>query len=112
MTDIVLRQDIEDELAFEPALDTANIGVAVKNGVVTLTGHVPSFAQKHLAEAAVKRGKGVRGIAEELIVDLGPSNPYADEDIAKRAVTVLDLNVLVPAGKVQVKVERGWITLT
>jgi osmotically-inducible protein OsmY len=60
----------------------------------------------------VKRVKGVRGIAEELTVDLGPSNPYADEDIAKRAVAALDLNVLVPTGKIQVKVERGWITLT
>lgn len=112
MTDIALRQDIEDELAFEPALESANIGVAVKHGVVTLSGHVPNFAQKHLAEFAVKRVKGVRGIAEELTVDLGPSNPYADEDIAKRAVTALDLNVLAPAGKVQVKVERGWVTLT
>lgn len=112
MSDIALRQDIEDELAFEPALDSANIGVAVKNGVVTLTGHVPNFAQKHLAETAVKRVKGVRGIAEELTVDLGASNPYADEDIARRAVTSLDLNVLVPPGKIQVKVERGWVTLT
>lgn len=111
MTDIALRQDIEDELAFEPALDSANIGVAVNNGVVTLTGHVPNFAQKHLAEAAVKRVRGVRGIAEELMIDMGPSNPYADEDIARRAVTALDLNVLAPAGKIQVKVERGWVTL-
>jgi len=111
MSDIALRQDIEDELAFEPALDSANIGVAVKNGVVTLTGHVPNFAQKHLAETAVKRVKGVRGIAEELTVDLGASNPYADEDIARRAVTALDLNVLVPVGEIQVKVERGWVTL-
>jgi osmotically-inducible protein OsmY len=112
MTDIALRQDIEDELAFEPALNSANIGVAVKNGVATLTGHVPNFAQKHLAEAAAKRVRGVRGIAEEITVDMGPSNPYADEDIAKRAVTALDLNVLVPPRKIQVKVERGWITLS
>jgi osmotically-inducible protein OsmY len=112
MIDMDLRQDVIDELDFEPSIDAAQIAVAVQDGVVTLTGHVPNYAQKHLAESAVHRVKGVRGIVENLIVRLDGANPYADDDIAKRALTVLDLNVLVPIGKIQVKVEHGWVTLS
>ena len=113
MDDRNLRQNIIEELNFEPSIDAASVAVAVDHGVVTLTGHVPNYAQKHLAERAVRRVRGVRGIAEELKVMLDGSNPYADDDIAHRALTVLDLNVLVPTGKIQVKVERGaWLTLT
>ena len=112
MDDKTLRQNIIDELNFEPSIDAASIAVAVDDGVVTLTGKVPNYAQKHLAELAVRRVRGVRGIAEELKVMLDGSNPYADDDIAQRALTVLDLNVLVPIGKIMVKVEHGWLTLT
>ena len=68
MNDIELRQNIIDELEFEPAVDAANIGVAVDKGVVSLSGHVGSYAEKLAAEKAVKRVKGVRAIAEGLKV--------------------------------------------
>jgi osmotically-inducible protein OsmY len=103
---------VVDELDWEPSVESAHIGVAVDQGVVTLTGHVPNFAQKSAAEKAVRRVKGVRGIAEELRVDFGGPSPYLDDDIAKRALGVLDLNVLVPPGALQVKVQQGWLTLT
>ncbi|NTF85319.1 BON domain-containing protein [Rhizobium rhizogenes] len=60
--DITLRQDILDELEFEPSIDATNIGIAVANGIVTLTGHVSSYSQKETAERVVKRMTGVRGI--------------------------------------------------
>ncbi|MGC1303857.1 MAG: BON domain-containing protein [Caulobacteraceae bacterium] len=112
MNDKTLRQDIIAELDWEPSIDSASIGVAVDQGIVTLTGHVPNYAQKSIAENAVKRLKGVRGIAEELKVATDGNNIYADDDIARRALTVLDLNVLVPTGKIQIKVEKGWLTLS
>jgi osmotically-inducible protein OsmY len=110
--DKALRQDVISQLDWEPSVDAANIGVAVHNGVVTLTGHVPNYAQKTAAEHAVRHVKGVRGIAEGLRVDFGGPSPYLDDDIAERALVVLDLNVLVPMGAVQVKVQQGWLTLT
>ena len=66
MNNNVLRQNIIDELEFEPSIDAANIGIAVDNGVVTLTGHVSTYAQKAATEEAVRRVKGVKGIAEEI----------------------------------------------
>ena len=112
MDDTFLRDSVLAELDFEPGVQAAHIGVAVDSGVVTMTGHVTNYAQKSLAEAAVRRVKGVRGIAEELTVALDGSNPYSDDDIAERALIVLDLNVLLPPGSVQVKVQRGWLTLS
>ncbi len=112
MDDKILRQNVVDELDYEPSIDSAHIGVAVSDGVVTLTGHVSNYVEKSLAERAVRRVKGVRGIAEELTVDFGARSPYSDDDIAKRALTVLDLNVLVPMGSIQVKVQQGWLSLT
>ncbi len=112
MDDKTLRQDIIDELDFEPSIDAAKIGVAVQNGIVTLTGHVPTYAQKSLAETAAKRIRGVRGIAEELKVEVSHADPYRDDDIIKRALAVIDMNVLIPPGRIQVKAERGWLTLS
>lgn len=112
MDDKTLRKHVLEELEYEPSVAATNIGVAVKDGAVTLTGHVPTFVMKSLAEKAVQRVRGVRAVVEEITVDWDGSNPYADDDIAQRALTVLDLNVLVPLGVVQVKVEKGWVTLT
>jgi osmotically-inducible protein OsmY len=78
---------------------------------VTLTGHVPNYAQKSAAEAIARKVKDVRGIAEEIRVDLGAPSPYLDDDIARRALDVLDLNVLIPPKAIQVKVQQGWLTL-
>jgi osmotically-inducible protein OsmY len=112
MNDGTLRQDIVDELDFEPSIDAANIGVAVEKGIVTLTGHVPTYSQKVTVENVVRRVKGVKGIAEEIEVRPFGSNRTADDEIAKRAVSTLDWNTSVPDNTVQVKVQKGWLTLT
>jgi osmotically-inducible protein OsmY len=112
MNDTNLRQDIIDELDFEPSIDSADIGVAVQNGIVTLTGHVPTYAQKVTVEDVVRRVKGVKGIAEEIEVRPFGTNRTADDEIAKRAVNTINWNTSVPDGAVQVKVQRGWVTLT
>jgi osmotically-inducible protein OsmY len=112
MTDITLRQNILDELEFEPSIDAAHIGVAVEDGVVTLAGHVSSYWEKTTAENVVRRVKGVKGIAEEIEVRLVGQKGTADDEIAKRAVNAITWNVSIPRDKVQVKVQDGWITLT
>ena len=109
MTDTVLRQTIVDELDFEPSVDSANIGVAVHNGVVTLTGHVASYAEKVAAERAVARVKGVRAIAENIEVRYPGHKQTADDEIAERALSILGWNVQVPKDSVKVKVEKGWV---
>lgn len=112
MHDSTLRQDIIDELDFEPSIDAADVGVAVENGVVTLTGHVPTYAQKVTVEDVVRRVKGVKAIAQEIEVRPFGSNRTADDEIAKRAVNTINWNTTVPDNAVQVKVQNGWLTLT
>lgn len=112
MTDLALRQNILDELEFEPSIDAAHIGVAVEDGIVTLTGHASSYWEKTTAENVVKRVKGVKGLAEEIEVRLVGLKGTADDEIAKRAVDAITWNVSIPRDKVQVKVQDGWITLT
>lgn len=112
MNDSVLRQDIIDELEFEPSIDAADIGVAVENGVATLTGHVPTYAQKATIEDVVRRVAGVKGIAQEIEVRPFGANQTADDEIAKRALYMINWNTAVPKNAVQVKVQKGWVTLT
>jgi osmotically-inducible protein OsmY len=111
MQDYALRQDVLDQLEFEPSIDANDIGVTVEDGVVTLTGHVPSYRQKLATERLVSRIKGVRGLAVEIEVRSGTMGT-ADDQIAKRALNFLKWSTMVPADKVQVKVENGWVTLT
>jgi len=111
-TDSQLQRDILDELEFEPSVKAEAIGVTVKDGVVTLTGHVPTYSDKREAENAVKRVQGVRAIAEELTVNLPSGHERDDSDIAQAAANALEWNVSVPHGKAKVKVENGWITLS
>ncbi|NDW05479.1 BON domain-containing protein [Jiella pacifica] len=112
MNGITLRQDILDELEFEPSIEAAHIGVAVENGVATLTGHVPTYAQKRKVEEVVRRVKGVRGIAEEIEVRPLGSHRTADDEIARRSLNVIGWNTMIPDDKVQVKVENGWVTIS
>lgn len=112
MLDKTLRQNIIDALDFDPGLDAADIGVAVENGVVTLTGHVPTFDEKLTAEDLVKRIKGVRGIAQEIEVRPAGTHRTADDEIAKRALNVIRWNTTIPDEQIQVKVQKGWVTLT
>lgn len=109
-TDAQLKQDVLDELTWDPKVYATDIGVIVKDGVVTLTGHLGSFAEKYAAEKAAQRVKGVRVLATELNVRLADAFKHTDSDIAGAAERALDWNTLVP-GTVQAKVEKGWLTL-
>jgi osmotically-inducible protein OsmY len=111
-TDSQLQRDVMDELVWEPSVDHADIGVAVTDGVVTLSGFVKSYAQKLAAEKAARRVAGVKALAEELKVRF-PSDPKtSDAEIAKRIVDMFAWDVEVPDDKISVKVEHGWVTLT
>jgi osmotically-inducible protein OsmY len=111
MNDKDLRQKVIDQLDWEPSIDSASIAVAVHGGVVTLSGHVPTYLQKVAAERVVRGVKGVLGIAQDIEVRLQGADPTSDEDIAKRAVTAIAFDSLLPPDSVQVKVSHGWITL-
>lgn len=106
-----LKTDVLDELAFEPSLDEAGIGIAVNDGVVTLTGHVKNYAEKMAAERAAKRVHGVHGIANDLKVELWPGFRHDDTDVAQAAVNALRWNTWLPEGAVTVVVKNGWVTL-
>src|SRR4051812_44248933 len=92
VSDTDLQREVMDELRWEPSLNEAHIGVSVRNGVVTLSGHVDSYAEKWGAEAAAKRLHGVRAIANELEVRLPGVSKRTDEDIAAAAMNALKLN--------------------
>jgi osmotically-inducible protein OsmY len=111
MNDMNLRTAILDELEWEPSIDAEHIGVAVDDGIVTLSGHVHSYAEKIATETAVRRVKGVRGIAEEIEVRFPGDKKTADDQIAKRALDVIQWASTIPADKVQVKVQSGIVTL-
>jgi osmotically-inducible protein OsmY len=111
MDDLELKRAVESELNFEPSINAAEIGVAVKDGVVTLTGRVPSYWEKVAAERAAARVAGVKAVANELEVRLPGSSERTDEDIARAAVDALKWNVLVPEDRIKVKVSKGWVTL-
>ncbi|MBO9512683.1 MAG: BON domain-containing protein [Variovorax sp.] len=110
-SDAQLRNDVQAELDWEPAVNPAHIGVIAADGVVTLTGHVANHAEKHAAEAAARRVKGVKALAIEMTVKLPAADTRPDADIAMAAERGLEWSVLVPAGKIKPMVENGWITL-
>src|ERR1700729_3186573 len=106
-----LQQAVLDELSWEPSVTAAHIGVAANSGVVTLTGHVESFAQKHAAEAAVRRVKGVKAIAEEIDVRLSSATKRSDEEIAGAAIGRFEWDVSIPRDAVKGTVDQGWVPL-
>ncbi|GAA3918180.1 BON domain-containing protein [Chitinophaga oryziterrae] len=110
-SDLQLQQDVMDELLWEPALEAAEIGVSVKEGVVTLSGNVNSYSKKLAAEKAAKRVKDVNAVAVDIHIKLSSEEKRTDEDIAKAAMDALLWNTFVPAGHVKVQVDNGWITL-
>lgn len=111
MSDITLRNTILDELDFQPDIDAAHIGVSVENGIVTLSGHVKSYAQKISAERAVKAIRGVRAVAEEIQVRLDKGAGTDDDTIANRAVNIISWRSDTPVGDIKVVVQKGWVTL-
>jgi osmotically-inducible protein OsmY len=111
MTDLELKKKVEDELNWEPSVNAAEIGVAVKSGIVTLSGNISSYWQKFSAERAAARVNGVKAVVNELEVRLPTSSERTDEDIARAAVNHLNWAVSVPADRIKVTVSKGWITL-
>ena len=109
--DINLRKDVVEELEWDPSVDARTIGVAVEDGIVALTGHVPSYAAKTNAERIVKRVHGVVGVANDIEVKLLSSLERDDVDIARSTVNALEWNVSVPKNRVKVSVTKGWVTL-
>jgi osmotically-inducible protein OsmY len=107
-----LRKDVLDELEFEPSVNAAHIGVAAEAGIVTLSGHVGSYAEKLAAVAAARRVRGVKAIADEIDVRYAVDKKTADDEIATRAVNILGWHALVPSGSIQIMVRDGFVTLS
>jgi osmotically-inducible protein OsmY len=110
--DSQLQKAVQDELAWEPSVSAAHIGVAARDGVVTLSGHVLTYSEKYAAEKAVGRVKGVKAVAEELEVRLPFEVKRTDDEIASAAVQRLAWDSSVPKDIVKVRVENGWLTMT
>jgi osmotically-inducible protein OsmY len=111
-TDAQLQQDVMNELKWESTIHAAEIGVAVKDRVVTLSGNVDSYAKKRAAEQAVKRVAGVQAVAEEIKVKLANDYRRSDEDIARTASNILQWHSWVPQNRVKVMVQDGQVTLS
>jgi osmotically-inducible protein OsmY len=107
-----MQQDVLAELAWEPSVNAAEVGVEVKDGIVTLAGHVRSFVEKWEAERAAQRVSGVRGLAVEMDVNLPGSSRRNDVDIVRSVENALQWMTYVPQDAIKVLVESGWVTLT
>jgi osmotically-inducible protein OsmY len=108
-TDIELKHDVERALEWEPSIDARDIAVTAKNGVLTLTGYVSSYAQKWTAERVAKQVAGVTALANEIEIKL--ESQRTDADIAESARSALQLDSRIPADRVKVIVSHGWVTL-
>ncbi len=111
-TNADLQKDVQDEISWSPILNAAEIGVTVKNGIVTLTGVVDSYSKKLAANDAAKRVTGVKAVAEEIEVEYNNYGKRNDAEIAASVLSALEWNMEVPEAKVKVEVENGWVTLT
>ncbi|MBI1361779.1 MAG: BON domain-containing protein [Alphaproteobacteria bacterium] len=109
-TDAAIRADVAEELDFDPSIHSDGVGVAVKNGVVTLSGHVPSYAEKIAAVKAAERVRGVKAVAQDIVVRLPFDNKQDDDEIAARAVNVLKWSV-GGMPDLKVAVDSGWVPL-
>ncbi|MDB5971210.1 MAG: ornithine aminotransferase [Hydrocarboniphaga sp.] len=112
MDDLQLKQAVIDELESDLAIDATHVGVLVHHGVVTLGGYVASHAQKHHAEDVVRRVKGVKAVAQELDVKRQQTAALDDEQIAARAVRVIEWDSQLPRGAISVTVEQGRLSLS
>jgi osmotically-inducible protein OsmY len=110
--DSKIQQDVMAELNWEPSVNAAHIGVEVTDGVVTLAGHVGSYAEKLGAENAAQRVAGVKAITVEMDVKLAETSQRTDSDIAQSAENILRWTSYVPAHRVKIKVEKGCVTLS
>ncbi|MEY3253184.1 MAG: hypothetical protein RL227_2157 [Pseudomonadota bacterium] len=111
-TDAQLKTDVSHELQWDPAVNATHIGVAVKDGVVTLMGHLDTYAEKYAVERAVQRVEGVRALAIELDLKLSSHHQRSDTEIAEAAEGAFKWHVGIPHERIRVKVEKGWVSLS
>jgi osmotically-inducible protein OsmY len=111
MTDLDLKMEVNQALAWEPALDARAMHVSVRDGIVTLTGSVPSYPEKHVAEKAAGLVRGVKAVACELAIALPAFNTRSDEEIARAAADAIAWNTLLAKTDIRVLVDKGRITL-
>jgi osmotically-inducible protein OsmY len=108
-SDDEIRDSVLQELKWDPKITSSDIAVAVKDGVVTLSGFASSFWEKVAAEKAVKRVYGVRGVAND--IEVKPLLSRTDPEIARDAVRELESHISIPADQIKVTVKSGWLTL-
>ena len=110
-SDIEIQKDVIEQLKWEPFLNAAQIGVAVKNGIVTLSGQVDAYSKKILAEKTTKKVAGVKAIAEDIQVGISPVYKKTDTEIAEAVVNALKWHTMIPDEKIKVSVEDGNVKL-
>lgn len=110
-TDIQIQKDVMDELKWQPFLQSSEIGVSVKDGVVTLSGHVNNYGKKLAAENAAKKVSGVKAIAEDIRVGVSPSYRKTDMEIAVAVINALKWHTAIPDDRIKIKVEDGVVKL-
>jgi osmotically-inducible protein OsmY len=110
-TDSQLQRDVIDELRWDPSIAEKEIGVAVKDGVVTLTGAVPSYADKYAVDRVLERIAGVKAFANELEIELPSAWVRSDTDIAHKVVDAFAWDVSIPHDQIKARVADGWVTL-
>ncbi len=110
-TDNEIQKDVIEQLKWEPFLNSSQIGVAVKNGIVTLSGQVDTFSKKILAEKTTKKVSGVKAIAEDIQVGISPSYKKSDTEIAEAVLNALKWHTMIPQEKIKVSVEEGNVKL-
>lgn len=111
-SDAQLKADVTRELEWDTSINASNVGIAVNNGIVTLSGHLDTYAEKYAIERAAQRVEGVKAVAVELDVKLAPDHKRSDSEIAQAIETAFKWHVFIPGDRVHVKVEKGWVTLT
>lgn len=110
-TDHQIKQDVIAELEWDPAINSNAIGIAVNDGVVTVSGHIDTYAQKRVIEKALWRVNGVKTIALDLDVSLSQQNQREDTGLALAVQNALKWNSAVPVDKIRAAVDNGWVTL-
>ena len=112
LDDMDLKSDVAAELAWDAAIDPRKVGIAVKDGIVTLSGTLDTYLEKQAVERALRKVAGVRGIALDLEVKVAPNHQRSDTEIAAAALYALRWHVAVPDDRIQVEVEDGWVKLS
>jgi osmotically-inducible protein OsmY len=109
--DAELQRDVSEELKWDPRVIDDEVGISVRSGVVTLTGFVPSYAEKLAAVEAVERVAGVRAVAQELSIKIHPLSEQSDTELAHQILNTLAWDIEVPHKQITARVENGWVTL-